>query len=231
MAARQLMRRASFFALAAAGSAVITWQAASAWQNTQDPAPAAQVKATTPPVAPKAERQASAPSAKAASANVAPESVLKAATPMSQRVATIGLLNKRNGLWRDLTLKPGQAVRIGDVVVRLKACETTAPWEAEAYTGAFVQLIVLGSDEKWRKIFSGWLYKESPSLNLVEHPIYDVWTKACTMRHPDTGPDTLVVRGGDSRASNGASKAKKSPDVVGEPAPASRDNAADSNTI
>src|SRR3546814_14093381 len=50
-------------------------------------------------------------------------------TPMAERVAVIGLLNKRNGLTRDLTLKPGEALRVNNVVVRLRACETTAPWE------------------------------------------------------------------------------------------------------
>ena len=110
------------------------------------------------------------------------------------------------------------------VVVRLKACETTAPWEQEAYTGAFVQLIVRGSDEKWRKVFSGWLYKESPSLNLVEHPIYDVWAKACTMRHPDTGPETTVVRGGEA-VSGKSSRVRKSA------RPAEADDSADDNKV
>ncbi len=118
-------------------------------------------------------------------------------TPMADRVAIVGLLNKRNGLWRDLTLKPGQAVRIGDVVVRLRACETTAPWETEQLTGAFVQLLVNDTDKKWRRYFSGWLFKESPSLNVVEHPAYDVWTKECRMRHADIGPDTKVIRPGE----------------------------------
>ncbi len=126
-------------------------------------------------------------------------------TPMADRVAVIGLLNKRNGLWRDLTLKPGQAVRIGDVVVRLRACEATAPWEAEQLTGAFVQLLVNDTDKKWRRYFSGWLFKESPSLNVVEHPAYDVWTKECRMKHADVGPDTNVIRGGEEpKARSGA---------------------------
>jgi hypothetical protein len=191
------MRRAAIIAVFAAIGAGLAWQAAPALQNVTEPA------AETP-------KPSAAP--KPAAPKVAPEPPpAKALTPMAQRVATIGLLNKRNGLWRDLTMKPGEAVRIGDVVVRLKACETTAPWEPETYTGAFVQLIVLGSDDKWRKVFSGWLYKESPSLNVVEHPIYDVWAKACTMRHPDTGPDTTVIRGGELKASSGkASKARKS---------------------
>ena len=204
------MRRAAIIAVAAAIGAGLAWQAAPALQNITEPAAEAAKPATPKPAAaPKPVAPKAAPEPPPA----------KALTPMAERVATIGLLNKRNGLWRDLTMKPGQAVRIGDVVVRLKACETTAPWEAEAYTGAFVQLIVLGSDEKWRKVFSGWLYKESPSLNVVEHPIYDVWAKACTMRHPDTGPETMVIRGGEPRASSGkASKAPKSAEPAAESA-------------
>ena len=78
-------------------------------------------------------------------------------TPMAQRVAVIGLLNKRNGISRDLDLRPGQAVRIRDVVVRLRACETTAPWEAQKLTGAFLQLDVREPDGRFRRVFSGWL--------------------------------------------------------------------------
>ena len=132
------------------------------------------------------------------------------ATPMAEREATLGILNKRNGLSRDLKIKPGEAVRIGDAVVRLKACEQTEPWEREQLTGGFVQLIVRGADTKWRKVFSGWLYKETPSLNVVEHPIYDVWVKACKMDHPDIGPDTVVMSGSDSDEPT-RPKARKSP--------------------
>ena len=103
---------------------------------------------------------------------------------MAERVAVIGLLNKRNGLSRDLTLRPGQAARVGDVIVRLRACETTAPWEIQQLTGAFVQLDVRQRDGRYQRVFSGWLYKETPSLNVVEHPIWDVWPKSCAMTHP-----------------------------------------------
>lgn len=153
----------------------------------------------------------------APAAKPAPPIVIGKETPMAERVATLGVLNKRNGLYRDLVMKPGEAVRIGDLVVRLKACETTAPWETEPYTGAFVQVIVHGSGDKWRKIFSGWLFKESPSLNVVEHPIYDVWTKACAMKHPDAGPDTIVMRA-ESSSPNNRSSAPKSPDAADAPA-------------
>jgi hypothetical protein len=144
-------------------------------------------------------------------------------TPMAERIATLGILNKRNGLSRDLRMKPGQAVRIGDLVVRLKACETTADWEADQLTGAFVQVIVKNTTgPNWRKVFSGWLYKESPSLNIVQHPVYDVWTKACTMRHADVGPDTVTVAaesgGGSGRRSSAPKSADAGADTVMPPA-------------
>lgn len=110
------------------------------------------------------------------------------ATPMAQRVAVVGLLNKRNGQSRDLTLRVGQAVRAGDIIVRLRACERTAPWEQEQLTGAFVQLDVRQLHNSWKRVFSGWLYNERPALNIVQHPVYDVWTKSCTMSFPNSGP-------------------------------------------
>ena len=107
-------------------------------------------------------------------------------TPMEERVATIGLLNKRNNLAQDLELKPGEQQRVGDVIVRLRACERTAPWEFEKDEGAFVQVLVRerGSENDFRSVFSGWLFKNKPSINVVEHPIYDVWVKACAMEFP-----------------------------------------------
>lgn len=115
-------------------------------------------------------------------------------TPMAERVAVIGLLNKRNGITRDLTMKPGEALRVGDAIVRLQACEQTAPWENTPETGAFVQLDVRSTaDNKWRRAFSGWVFKERPERNVVQHPIYDVWVKSCTMEWPETGPDTLKL--------------------------------------
>ena len=105
-------------------------------------------------------------------------------TPMPERVAVLGLLNKRNGISREVKLKPGQSIRAGDVIVRLRACETAAPWEVQKLTGAFVQLDVRNPQGQFQRVFSGWLYKETPSLNVVEHPVYDVWPKSCEMTHP-----------------------------------------------
>lgn len=123
-------------------------------------------------------------------------------TPMAERVAVLGLLNKRNNVSQDLELKPGEQRRVGDVIVRLQACERTAPWEMPKETGAFVQLLVKerGNSDRFAKVFSGWLFKNSPGLNVVEHPIYDVWVKDCIMSFPgeEDAPKRDTASGSDS---------------------------------
>jgi len=132
-------------------------------------------------------------------------------TPMAGRVAVLRLLNKRNGQMREFSLRPGQAVRAGDVVVRLRACETTAPWEVQQLTGAFVQLDVRNPRGELERVFSGWLYAESPSLNVVEHPIYDVWPRTCAMTHPEGGEPDGRPASNRSSAPNSASPAAPAP--------------------
>ena len=133
-------------------------------------------------------------------------------TPLKDRVATLGLLNKRNNLTQDLLMKPGEARRIGNVIVKLASCERTLPWETPPETGAFVQVFVeervAQSDPLiWRKVFSGWLYKNSPSLNVVEHAVYDVWVKDCAMKFPGEEEDP-------------AAAASSAPKPSGKPSPA-----------
>lgn len=149
-------------------------------------------------------------------------------TPMAERVATIGVLNKRNNLTQDLLLKPGEAKRIGNVIVKLTACERTPPWERPPETGAFVQVLVnqrTGDNAplRWQRVFSGWLFKNSPSLNVVEHPIYDVWVKDCAMNFPGEEAGAGNGAGGESGAGKPAASPKpasRAPASAAAPAPA-----------
>lgn len=141
-------------------------------------------------------------------------------TPMAERVAVLGILNKRNGISRDIEMRPGQATRLGDLIVRLRACETSAPWEVQRLTGAFVQVDVRGpGGGQFERVFSGWLWKESPSLNVVEHPVYDVWPKSCAMTHPeDAGSSAPAAAPASNRSS--APNSAATPRPAPAPAPA-----------
>ncbi|MEL7189595.1 MAG: hypothetical protein AAGK17_08605, partial [Pseudomonadota bacterium] len=47
----------------------------------------------------------------------------ESATPMAERVATLGLLNKRNNVSIDLEMKPGETREEGPIIITLAACE------------------------------------------------------------------------------------------------------------
>lgn len=137
---------------------------------------------------------------------------IEGATPMASRVAVVGLLNKRNGLVRDLEMKPGESARVGRAIVRLRACEQTAPWEDPPETGAFVQLTVQDQrDDKWYRVFSGWIFRERPDRNIIQHPIYDVFVKSCAMTYPGGEP----VARPSAKTAPKASSAPQSPATNG----------------
>ena len=175
------------------------------------------------PVAPatiKVPGKAVAATAKPA-AKPAPVVPLAGTTPMAERVVAFAALNKRNGRSESFTAHPGETVSFDTLTIRVRACETTPPWEA-TLTGAFLQI-----DETQRaatrRLYSGWMFAESPSLHPLEHALYDVWVKSCTMSFPLTGPDTVAAgkaadgKAGDDKPAK-ASSAKKSPGTEIAPA-------------
>lgn len=144
-------------------------------------------------------------------------------TANKDRVVTLGVLNKRNNLTQDLVMKPGESRRIGNLVVKVATCEKTLPWEKPQEEGAFVQVFVeqrRSTAEKlaWNKVFSGWLFKNNPGANVVEHPVYDVWVKSCAMSFPgeEASPQDNAS---PSRASN-ASGSARTPAPAASPASA-----------
>ncbi len=143
-------------------------------------------------------------------------------TPVKDRVATIGLLNKRNNVEQDLVLKTGESRRVGNVVVKLANCEKTLPWENPPEVGAFVQVYVeeratTSQPLAWRKLFSGWLFKNAPSLNVVEHPVYDVWVKDCAMKFPGEEEDRSAAASSAAKPAGKASAAPAPPPKAAEP--------------
>lgn len=167
----------------------------------EDSVPAAAPEALNP-VAPKA----AGPVAPAPSTRI---------TPNGARIVTIGAIDKRTGVTKTYAGKPGQMFKFGALTVTIRTCETTPPWE-QKLTGAFLLIDEATGKTAAHRIYSGWMFVESPSLHPLEHARYDIWVKSCTMRFPDTGPDTVLagsVGGGNSDDKPKASKAKKSAEM------------------
>ena len=71
-----------------------------------------------------------------------------------------------------------ETVQFGALQVTPRVCYSR-PETEEPKTDAFVEVDEITLDRKIRRIFTGWMFAQSPGLNAVEHAVYDVWLKAC----------------------------------------------------
>ena len=58
-------------------------------------------------------------------------------------------------------------------------------------------------DGKLKRIFSGWMFAESPGLNALQHPVFDLWLTECA----SPSRTTASPRGGQPAWAGGAGRA------------------------
>ena len=59
-----------------------------------------------------------------------------------------------------------------------RVCYSRPPTEAPQ-TDVFAQVDEIDEKKEQKRIFSGWMFADSPGLHGIEHPIYDIWLKDC----------------------------------------------------
>lgn len=81
-----------------------------------------------------------------------------------------------------------ETVQFGALQVTPRVCYSRAP-EDPPKTDSFVEVDEITLDRKIRRIFTGWMFAESPGLNAVEHAVYDVWLKGCKQKSTVPPPE------------------------------------------
>ena len=81
-----------------------------------------------------------------------------------------------------------ETVQFGALQVTPRVCYS-APQSEEPKTDSFVEVDEITLDRKIRRIFTGWMFAESPGLNAVEHAVYDVWLKSCKQKSDVPPPE------------------------------------------
>ncbi|WP_353184090.1 DUF2155 domain-containing protein [Bosea sp. (in: a-proteobacteria)] len=71
-----------------------------------------------------------------------------------------------------------ETVQFGALQLTPRVCWTRPPTEAPR-TDAFVEVDEVTFNNEYRRIFTGWMFADSPGLHGVEHAIYDVWLTDC----------------------------------------------------
>jgi hypothetical protein len=92
--------------------------------------------------------------------------------------AVFAALDKVTARISKLEVKLGETIRFGALKVTPRACYSRPPTEPPK-TSTFVEIDEILLDGKENRIFSGWMFAESPGLNAVEHPVFDVWLTDC----------------------------------------------------
>jgi hypothetical protein len=103
-------------------------------------------------------------------------------------VAVFSGLDKITGRITTFDVYLNETVQFGALQVTPKACHSRDQAEAQKIDG-FVEVDEITLDRKIRRIFTGWMFADSPGLNAVEHPIYDVWLKDCKQTSDVPAPD------------------------------------------
>ena len=109
---------------------------------------------------------------------------------MSNPIAVFAGLDKITGVTTTFEIPIGEERRFGALIVKPNAC-FTRPVTAEPKTTSFVEVDQVEVEKTRKRIFSGWMFAESPGLNAVEHAIYDVWLTGC--RDPNAPPPVVEV--------------------------------------
>jgi len=100
-------------------------------------------------------------------------------------IAVFAGLDKITGVTTAFEVPIGQEGRFGGLVVRPRVCYSR-PVTEEPKTTSFVEVDEVELDRTRKRVFTGWMFAESPGLSAVEHPVYDVWLTAC--RDPNAPP-------------------------------------------
>lgn len=106
-------------------------------------------------------------------------------TAMADRIrnpiAVFSGLDKITGRTTSFNVRVNETYQFGSLQITPRICYTNPDDEADK-TDAFIEVNEITLDQKVKRIFTGWIFADSPGLNAIDHPIYDAWLIDCKHR-------------------------------------------------
>jgi len=99
---------------------------------------------------------------------------------IENRVAEFSGIDKITGRIIRFDVYIDETVQFGALQVTPRVCYSR-PITETPKTTSFIEVDEITLDRKIRRIFTGWMFADSPGLNAIEHPVYDVWLNNCKM--------------------------------------------------
>lgn len=141
----------------------------------------------------------------ASSLLLAPFLLLAASLPASSErleneVAVFAALDKVTAQIDKLEVGLNETKQFGSLKITPRVCYSRPPTETPKTT-TFVEIDEVQLNGVEERIFTGWMFAESPGLNSVEHPVFDVWLTGC--RKPTTSVSQRGPAAGTGEAAPG----------------------------
>lgn len=93
---------------------------------------------------------------------------------VNREMAVVRVMNKDAGKVQELTIAVGQELQFEKMYINVRACKQTDPFDAENHW-AFLEI----TENTKGQVFGGWMNRNEPGDNPLQHPDYDVWLVRC----------------------------------------------------
>jgi hypothetical protein len=100
------------------------------------------------------------------------------AAKIENRVAVFTGIDKITGETHTFDVYIDETVKFGQLEITPRVC-FSRPVTEEPKTTSFLEVDEITLDRRIRRLFTGWMFAESPGLNAIEHPVNDVWLVTC----------------------------------------------------
>lgn len=98
---------------------------------------------------------------------------------VDNQVAMFAALDKVTARISKLEVPLNQTVEFGSLKVTPRVC-FSRPATEQPQTSSFVEVDEKDLQGVVKRVFTGWMFAESPGLNAVEHPVFDIWLTGCS---------------------------------------------------
>ena len=129
-----------------------------------------------------------------------------AAQRIENQVAVFAALDKVTARIRRLEAPLGKKEEFGALRITARACYSRPPTETPK-TSTFVEVDEVQLDGQVKRIFTGWMFAESPGLNALQHPVFDLWLTECA----SPSRTAATQRGGGGAPSQAAPGGEQDP--------------------
>ena len=136
-----------------------------------------------------------------------------AAATISNPIAAFSGLDKITGRITNFDVYMDETVQFGALQITPRVCYTRPPTETQR-TSVFLEVDQVSLKGGSERIFTGWMFADSPALNAIDHPVYDIWLVDCKQSSDIPPPPSAAASSSEPPAEPSSEAPSAIPDTT-----------------